>query len=106
MKAIGGEPTTSSEEPRVATSRGLPKIIPGDLRLLIEAKDLVITRAVLSVLQCYRIMKAAPKRKLETITAPFKGLTETLPSFEVSAVVRDHFSRWLSPSSSFTGRFA
>jgi hypothetical protein len=38
-KTLAGEHPRSSYEPRVATRRGLPLIIPGSLRLKIEGKD-------------------------------------------------------------------
>ena len=79
MKAVGGEPSVSSQEPRVASRRGLPLIIPGDLRLRMEANDPGVVRMVLSLLTVYRIMKTYPRLKLETITAPFNGRTRVLP---------------------------
>lgn len=79
MKAVGGEPSVSLQEPRVATRRGLPLIIPGELRLRIEEGVPGVVRAVLSLLTVYRIMKTYPRPKLETITAPFTGCTRVLP---------------------------
>jgi hypothetical protein len=79
MKAVGGEPGTSFSEPRVATRRGLPLIIPGDLRLRMEANDPGVVRMVLSLLTVYRIIKSYPRLKLETITGAFTGRTRVLP---------------------------
>jgi hypothetical protein len=86
QKRIAGEHTQSSDEPRVAICRGLPLIIPGDLRLRMEAKDLRIIKVVLTVLSVFRVMPAAPKLKLETITSPFKGVFKTTP--EIISVVQ------------------
>lgn len=44
-----------------------------------EAKDLRIIKLVLTVLSVFRVMPAAPKLKLETITSPFKGVIKTTP---------------------------
>jgi hypothetical protein len=86
QKHIAGESTQSSDEPRVAVRRGLPLIIPGDLRLRMEAKDLRVIKVVLTVLSVFRVMPAAPKLKLETITSPFKGVFKTTP--EIISVVQ------------------
>lgn len=85
QKAIANEPTTSSQEPRVATRRGLPLIIPGDLRLLMEAKDSRVIKVVLTMISVFRVFPSLPKLKLETITGPFKGLYKTTPEI-ISAV--------------------
>jgi len=86
QKHIAGELASSSEEPRVAVRRGLPLIIPGDLRLRMEAKDPKIIKVVLTVLSVFRVMPACPKLKLETITSPFKGVFKTTP--EIISVVQ------------------
>jgi hypothetical protein len=93
-KTLGGEAVQSSSEPRVAFRRGLPLIIPGPLRLLLEAKDRKIVKAVLTVLSVYRVMPAAPRIKLETITSPHSGIIKTIP--ELSLIlphIRDFFGR-------------
>lgn len=82
-KTLGGEVTLSSQEPRVATRRGLPLIIPGALRLLIEAGDPVIIRVVFTVLSVYRVIPAYPKLKLGTITSPFSGVYKDLPELDL-----------------------
>jgi hypothetical protein len=96
QKAIAGEPTVSHSEPRVASRRGLPLIIPGSLRLLIEAKDPRVTKGVLTVLSVFRVMPAQPKLKLETITSPFSGLYKTTP--EIIPVVDGLKRRFKIPS--------
>lgn len=78
-KTLGGESVRSSSEPRVASRRGLPLIIPGHLRLLIEAKESRVIRLVFTILTVYRVIPAYPKLKLGTITSPFSGLVKTLP---------------------------
>lgn len=78
-KTLGGESVRSSSEPRVASRRGLPLIIPGYLRLLIEAKESRVIRLVFTILTVYRVIPAYPKLKLGTITSPFSGLVKTLP---------------------------
>lgn len=85
QKTLGGEVTRSNQEPRVAIRRGLPLIIPGDLRLLMESKDARVIKLVLTGLSVFRVMPAAPKLKLGTITAPHTGLVKTLP--EVALVM-------------------
>jgi len=79
QKALAGEPTRSSHEPRVAVRRGLPLIIPGSLRLLMEAKDIRVIRAVLTLVSVFRVFPSWPKFKLETITGPHTGLIKDLP---------------------------
>lgn len=69
----------SSVEPRVSIRRGLPLIIPGSLRLLIERRDPLIIKGVLTILSAYRILPALPVLKLETITSPFTGRYSTSP---------------------------
>lgn len=78
MKTLAGE-STEPGEVRVAMRRGLPLIIPGSLRLLIEAKDTRIIKYVLTMLSVFRVIPSYPKLKLETITSPHKGLVKTLP---------------------------
>lgn len=78
-KTLAGETPVSSNEPRVSARRGLPLIIPGSLRLLIERRDPYIIKGVLTILSVYRILPAHPELKLETITSPFKGKYQTSP---------------------------
>lgn len=79
QKTLGGELSSSLSEPRVATRRGLPLIIPGVLRLEIEKKSRIVVKVTLTILSVFRVMSAAPKIKLETITSPSSGLVTTLP---------------------------
>jgi len=82
-KSLGGEVTQSSSEPRVASRRGLPLIIPGALRLLIEAGEPKIIRVVFTILSVYRVIPAYPKLKLGTITSPHSGVIKDLPEIDL-----------------------
>nr|QIR30248.1 RNA-dependent RNA polymerase [Plasmopara viticola lesion associated mitovirus 25] len=77
-KTLAGELPVSQPEIRVAMRRGLPLIIPGALRLLIERGDRVVIKIVLTFISIFRVIPSYPKLKLETITAPFKGSYKTL----------------------------
>lgn len=93
-KTLAGEShLVSLEEPRVKTRRGLPLIIPGDLRLRLEARDPVLVKAVLTILSIYRLIPAKPKLKLETITSPSKGIINLIP--ELSLIMGLKFSSFI-----------
>jgi hypothetical protein len=79
MKTLAGEEPEQSKDIRVAMRRGLPLIIPGSLRLLIEAKDTAIIKYTLTMLSVFRAIPSFPKLKLETITGPPTGIINTLP---------------------------
>lgn len=79
MKTLAGETPEPLKEVRVAMRRGLPLIVPGSLRLLMESKDRVVIKIVLSFLSIFRVLPAWPKLKLETITKPHTGLVKSLP---------------------------
>lgn len=64
------------------TNRGLPRIIPRDLRTQIRASDLRVIRFVLTVLAFYRLMEFPGKPDLSTITAPSKASDEALSELE------------------------
>lgn len=49
-----------------------------------EARSLVVIRAVLTILSVFRIIKFPGVLRLETITDPFKGISPTLPPMEVA----------------------
>jgi hypothetical protein len=83
MKQVGGQIEICTTFPRVATRRGLPLIIPGDLRVRMETNNIGTIRAVLSLLTVYRVINCASTLKLETITAPFKGITDRFTSLEL-----------------------
>jgi len=83
LQALAGTPQECKTFPRVATRRGLPLIIPGPLRLHVERRDTVRIQLVLSLLSVYRVLKIPATLKIETITDSFKGLSPTLPEFEI-----------------------
>ncbi|WAK72409.1 MAG: RNA-dependent RNA polymerase [Bremia lactucae associated mitovirus 1] len=94
QKHVANEVTTSSSEPRVATRRGLPLIIPGELRLLLEkeGRDPKLVKLVLTILSAFRVMPAQPKLRLETITSPFSGLYKTTQEIiPVISMVKNNF---------------
>lgn len=62
---------------------GLPSIIPGSLRTLLRSRDLITCRALLSIFAVYRIIKINGSIKLNTITDPFKGLSNVLSEHEI-----------------------
>lgn len=68
---------------RVATRRGLPLIIPGQLRYLIEANHVPTLRIVLSILNVFRLIKCTPVLKINTITDPFTGVSRVLSRSEI-----------------------
>jgi len=72
---------------------GLPRIIPGPLRSEIRKDNPVVIRMVLTSLAVFRIIKCPGKLKLETITGPFTGISETLPDYELSRALRSIFGR-------------
>jgi hypothetical protein len=87
MKAVAGDFDTCNASVRVASRRGLPLVIPGAIRLLIESGDVGVTRITLTILSLYRVIKCDPVEKVNTITDPFKGLYKTLPLPEIMQVL-------------------
>jgi len=68
---------------------GLPRIIPGPLRIRLRSRDPVSIRLVISIFQIYRVLRVPGRIKLETITDPFKGLSSSLPLYEIRSALRD-----------------
>lgn len=89
---ISGRPEFKSNFP-ISLKGGLPKIIPGSLRLLMRGKDLSVIRGVLSVLAVYRVISIPGKTTVETIIGSFEGQSSTLPSYEVICNCRELFNR-------------
>jgi len=83
-KVLAGTPEVAKADCRVATRRGVPLIIPIELRTLIESGDIVGIRITLSILSLFRLIKATPKENLSTITRPFEGLGSTLNLPEIA----------------------
>lgn len=76
---LAGNPKYVTDVLPITIVDGLPGLIPGPLRLRMKAKDSVVIRGVLTVLQVYRVLTIPGKLKLETITDPFKGKSSSLP---------------------------
>lgn len=89
QKFISGNRLSETDGIRMGLSRGLPKILPSPLRSFIRDRSGKEIRAILTIISLFRVMRCEPKPKLETITSPFKGMCETLPKFEVMAVLKD-----------------
>jgi hypothetical protein len=88
LKVLAGRPETACAPMRVASRRGLPLIIPGRLRLLIEGRDFVTIKAVGSLLSVFRVIKASPKLNLDTIVSGFSGTSAVMAEWEVENVFR------------------
>lgn len=80
---MSGNPVFVTTTMPISLTGGLPRIIPGPLRTLIRSGDLVTIRAVLTMASVYRIIKIDCPLKLSSITDPFKGLSTTLPEYEI-----------------------
>jgi len=105
-KMISGENVSDLSEPRVASRRGLPLIIPGSLRLQIEAQDLRVIKVVLSLLSVYRLMKSRSQYKLETIYTPFNGVVDVLPLYEIKTIYKAYFFHLVEKVRPETNRFS
>lgn len=73
----------------VKISGGLPCIIPTRLRRKMEAGCIKTVKTTLTMLNLYRIWQCPPIMKLETITSPFRGLSETLSIAEIKVVCKE-----------------
>lgn len=87
QKYVSREEIHVSEYP-IGIAAGLPTIIPGDLRLLIRRRDPDTIRGCLAFLALFRILKVPSILKLQTITDPFKGISDSLPSLEIGRSFR------------------
>jgi hypothetical protein len=83
---VSGNPVSVTTEIPISIVRGIPSIVPGSLRLQMHSGDPRVIRGVLTLLSVYRIIKFPGTTKLETITAPFSGLSRTLPIYELLAI--------------------
>jgi hypothetical protein len=99
MKALAGDPQCCEPPLRVATRRGLPLIIPGGLRTLMEISNKHeasrVIRLVLSIITVYRVMRARPLLKLSTITDPFKGISSEILMAELKFVHENRFLKFI-----------
>jgi hypothetical protein len=63
---------------------GLPGIIPGPLRTVVRRfGDPKIIRAVLTVISIYKVFRARPHLKVESITNPFTGIVDSFPEIRL-----------------------
>lgn len=85
-KKLSGKPEMCHTFPRVGTFEGMPLIIPRYLRKEILSNNVRVIKAVSSILSLYRVIKCPPILRLNTITDPFKGLTQVLPEYELASV--------------------
>jgi len=83
---IAGRPTSHKGPIRIASSHGLPLIIPKSLRELIASDDLRCIRVVQGILSVFRILPLKGELSFGTITRPFTGLSTTLNSMKCSEV--------------------
>lgn len=86
LKAVAGRPESALFPLRVASRRGLPLIVPGRLRLLVESRDFLTIKAVGSLLSVFRVIKASPKLNVSTIVDPFNGNSPVVGEWEVTNV--------------------
>lgn len=70
----------------ISISRGLPRIIPINLRREIEEGNRIVFKVVFTILSIYRILSCDPILKLNTITDPFKGICSSLNIMDIKAV--------------------
>nr|UPW42105.1 MAG: putative RNA dependent RNA polymerase [Inner Mongolia sediment mitovirus 2] len=87
QKFVSGQNMNVSSYP-IGIVAGLPSIIPGNLRLLLRRRDPVAIRGCLAFLSIFRILKVPTVLKLQTITDPFKGISESLPALEIGRVFK------------------
>lgn len=79
-----GNPTVCLKDgPRIATRRGLPLLIPGQVRLRMEDNCTVTTKVVLTIISIFRVYKYEGVLKTSTITDPFTGSTNRLEFWEL-----------------------
>lgn len=83
---VSGNPVSVTTEMPISISRGLPRIIPGTLRLQMHAGNTGVIRGVLSVFSIFRVIRIPVTLKLQTIVGPFTGLSTTLPLYELRFV--------------------
>jgi len=86
---IGGQPQISSIDIAVGLNGGIPKIIPGDLRLLIKQRNSEVIRFTLTVFSLYRVIKIPGTLKLGSITDPFKGRVPTLHKVDLMVALHN-----------------
>jgi hypothetical protein len=94
VKFISGHKELNTlDDLRLGIAFGLPKILPSELRNHIRSRNRMETRAILTILSLYRVIKASPKLKIDTITAPYTGVDSPFSDWEVYNFARDCLSR-------------
>lgn len=93
QKFVAGERVVVTKTIPLSLVGGLPRIIPGPLRASVRKGDPNVIRLVLSAFAVFRILKCPGILKTETITDPFKGVSETLPDYEVSLALNSLFGK-------------
>lgn len=86
---ISGNPTRIKGLPgsvRVASSHGLPLIIPKVLRFEIQSINPSVIKVVQGILSVFRVLPAKPELKLSSITDEFSGLTTKLKWDKIAEV--------------------
>lgn len=76
---------------RIASTGGLPLIIPGIVRISMKSGDLAVIKTVLGILSLFRVLPCKGKEKLSTITDQYTGLIPILPHVEVDSIFRELF---------------
>jgi hypothetical protein len=89
QKFISGEKLQETDGIRMGLRSGLPSILPSQLRSFIRDRRADEVRAVLTIISLFRVIRASPKLKLNTITDPFKGMSPDLPKWEVRNVLNE-----------------
>jgi hypothetical protein len=78
QKFVSGQVQEVSLGVSVSLVNGLPKLVPGPLRMQIREGNLLTIRAVLTVLSLYKLLDCRPNLKLNSITDPFSGVSKVL----------------------------
>lgn len=89
QKFISGNREESSIGIKLGLTNGLPSILPSELRSFIRAGSEKEIRATLTIISIFRVLKCAPKLKLNTITDKFGGLYTMFNPMEVKVVLQN-----------------
>lgn len=89
QKFISGNREELSIGIKLGITNGLPSILPNELRSFIRAGSNKEVRAILSIISIFRVLKCAPRVKLNTITDKFNGLYSMLNPMEVKVVLQN-----------------
>jgi len=89
QKFISGNREDCSIGIKLGITNGLPSILPHELRSYIRSHSEREIRAILSIISIFRVLKCAPKVKLNTITDKFSGLYTMFNPMEVKIVLQN-----------------